>query len=138
MDTEYKEAPEQPTLPTTKSDWVVPFLDRLRMHGIVSKAALEVGIHRDTAYHRRSIDPWFADEWRKSIERGMDMLEDEAMRRAYNGSDTLLIFMLKANRPKYRETLRHITVNFDPERLDQMSDDELDHLDNQLKAIDRR
>ena len=38
------------------------------------------------------------------METGTDGLEDEAVRRAKNGSDTLLIFMLKARRPeKFKE-----------------------------------
>lgn len=46
-----------------------------------------------------------------AIEAGTDRLEDIARERAsrpLDGSDTLLIFLLKSRRPgKYRETTRH-------------------------------
>lgn len=138
MDTEYTDAPEQPTLPTAKGDWVVPFLNSLQTHGIVSRAAVDAKIHRDTAYHRRSIDPWFAEEWAKAVDRGIDMLEDVGKQRAYDGSDTLLIFMLKANRPKYRDTVRNLTINITPDEIAELSDDELDRLEAQLRITDRR
>lgn len=129
---------EQPTLPTTKKEWQIKFLDSLRMHGIVTRAAMDAGIHRDTAYHYRVIEPWFAEEWEQALERGIDMLEDVARQRAYDGSDTLLIFMLKANRPKYRDTVRTITLNITPDELGELSDDDLDRLENQLRITDRR
>lgn len=112
---------------TTKKHWRLKFLDGLRMHGMVTQAALEAGIHRDTAYFERSRDPAFAKEWTDALDRGVDMLEDVAKKRAYEGSDTLLIFLLKAHRPeKYRETTKNINVNLTPEQAAQMSDDELD------------
>jgi hypothetical protein len=93
-----------PTHPTSEKAWRLKFLDALRLHGIVAKAALAAGIHRDTAYFERSQDPLFAEQWAEALDRGVDMLEDVAKQRAYEGSDTLLIFLLKAHRPeKYRE-----------------------------------
>ncbi len=42
-----------------------------------------------------------------AIEQGTDVLEDEAVRRALAGSDTLLMFLLRARRPeKCRENVR--------------------------------
>jgi len=44
-----------------------------------------------------------------------EALETEAYRRAVDGSDTLLIFMLKAGDPaKYRETQRHVDEDKEP------------------------
>lgn len=108
------------------------------MHGIVTKAALESGIHRDTAYYERSRDPWFAEQWKEALDRGVDMLEDVARQRAYEGSDTLLIFLLKAKRAEYRDTVRTITLNVTPDDLTGMSDDDLDRLEAQLRITDRR
>jgi len=120
---------------TTEKPWRIRFLDALRMHGIVSQAAIEAGIHRDTAYFERSKDPEFARQWAEALDRGVDALEDTAMKRAYEGSDTLLIFLLKGRRPeRYREVLKTIQVNVTPEQLEQMSDDELDTLINTLRT----
>lgn len=127
-----------PTHPTSEKAWRLRFLDALRMHGVVTRAALAAGIHRDTAYFERQRDPLFAQEWVDALDRGADMLEDTAKQRAYEGSDTLLIFLLKAHRPeRYRETTRSIQVNVTPDDLHHMSDEELDALDAQLKNLDR-
>lgn len=123
---------------TTSKHWRLAFLDALRIHGIVSRAAVDAGIHRDTAYFERQRDPEFAREWAEALDRGVDMLEDVAKQRAFEGSDTLLIFLLKAHRPKvYRETIRTVTLNITPDELGHMSDDELDRLEQQLKTADR-
>lgn len=101
------------TLTETKiKHWRLKFLDSLRLHGMVTQAAKDAGIDRDTAYYERQRDPVFAAEWKEALERGVDMLEDVAKQRAYAGSDTLLIFLLKAHRPTvYRETTRNINTN---------------------------
>lgn len=120
---------------TTERHWRLKFLDGLRMHGMVTQAAIEAGIHRDTAYYERQRDPTFAEEWRQALDRGVDMLEDVARLRAFGGSDTLLIFLLKAHRPeKYREVTKHIQVNVTPEQLEQMSDAELDAFINSIRT----
>lgn len=75
-----------------------------------------------TAYNWREEDPEFAAAWDKAKAIGLDALEDEATRRAFEGtekpvfhlgsecgtireySDTLTIFLLKGGKPeKYRE-----------------------------------
>ncbi len=120
---------------TKEKHWRMKFLDGLRMHGMVTQAAMEAGIHRNTAYFERQHDPAFAQEWIDALDRGVDMLEDTAKKRAYEGSDVLLIFLLKAHRPqKYRDTLRTVTLNLNPDDLQNLSDDDLERLDQQLKA----
>lgn len=98
------------------------FLKVFRECGIVGHAAKVVGVHRDQPRRWRKEDPEFAREYRHALNDAADLLEAEAIRRAragtdkpvfYKGvpcgkireySDTLLIFMLKAIRPKkYRE-----------------------------------
>jgi hypothetical protein len=112
---------------TTEKHWRLKFLDGLRMHGMVTQAAAEAGIHRNTAYFERQNDPVFAKEWQEALDRGVDMLEDVAKKRAYDGSDTLLIFLLKAHRPeRYRETTRNLNITLTPEQATQLSDHELD------------
>lgn len=127
-----------PTHPTSKKAWRIRFLDALRLHGIVTQAALDAGIHRDTAYFERSQDPEFAKEWEAALDRGVDMLEDVATKRAYEGDTTMLIFLLKHRRPeKYREVARSIQINVTPEQVEQMNDDELDALIDSLRTRGR-
>ena len=70
----------------------------------VTAAAEAIGISRASLYNAREIDPDFAAAWNDAVERGTDTLEDEAVKRARNSSDTLLIFLLKGRRPeKFKE-----------------------------------
>ena len=99
------------------------FLDTLvECGGNVSKTCELVCLSKNALYKWRDADPQFAAEWDAAIQRGADVLEDEARRRAVEGvlepvfyqgqpcgvvrrsSDTLLIFMLKGAKPeKYRD-----------------------------------
>jgi hypothetical protein len=88
----------------------------------VGKACKAINIARITAYKWRNARPEFKAEWDAAVEIGVSALEDEAHRRAFDGSDkaivhlgaitgtvkeysdTLAIFLLKAHAPeKYRE-----------------------------------
>ena len=74
----------------------------------VTAAAIAAGARRSAMYGWRAEDPLFAEAWDEAIEEGTDKLEEEARRRALNGSDPLIMFMLKARRPaKYRERSLH-------------------------------
>nr|WP_263413504.1 DUF1804 family protein [Terriglobus aquaticus] len=83
------------------------------------------GVPRATAYQWRDADADFAEDWRKARAMGLEVLEDEALRRAYTGvdrpvyqggkqvgstreySDTLLIFLLKGAKPEtYRDNAK--------------------------------
>ena len=100
----------RPTNPTSKKG--ERLLAVLRAGGTVTAACQAERIHRSTYYAWRAADPAFAAQADDAIESGTDVLEDEARRRALNGSDTLLIFLLKARRPeKYRE--RHAVQSSD-------------------------
>jgi hypothetical protein len=100
------------------------FLEVLATGASVYKAALAAGIGRRTAYEWREADPEFKARWDEAVDCGVDLMEDEAHRRAVHGvtkpvyyqgevcgdvqeySDTLMIFQLKARRPeKYRENV---------------------------------
>lgn len=111
------------------------FLATLRETGCVRKACEIVAIGRSTAYEWREEDEAFAKQWEDAVQDGLDLLEHEARRRAFDGlvrkkftkggdpiidpetqaqyfereySDTLLIFLLKGGRPeKYRERYEH-------------------------------
>jgi len=101
------------------------FLDAIRRGLSVTGACKAVRIGKATAYEWKADDEAFAAEWEEALEEGTDIFEDEARRRAVEGtdkpvyqngrkvgtireySDTLLIFTLKARRPeKYRENHR--------------------------------
>lgn len=88
----------------------------------VTLACRQVGVARITAYERRQKDEDFAEAWDNAVEEAVDLLEAEARRRAYHGtqkpvfhkgkqcgaiqeySDGLLMFLLKSHRPhKYRD-----------------------------------
>ncbi len=89
------------------NDWKTKFLQSLIETGNVSASARVAGVNRQYAYEIRRSDPEFASQWEDAIEEGLDGLEEEARRRAKNESDTLLIFLLKAHRPKiYRDNLK--------------------------------
>ncbi len=84
------------------------FLKALDSGESVTKACNAAGIGRRTVYDWRSDDEKFAAEWEDAVETGTDVLEDEAVKRAKDGSDTLLIFMLKARRPdKFKDRWQH-------------------------------
>lgn len=98
------------------------FLASLEETASVTKTCEVTGTPRRTAYNWRNSDAKFATAWDEAVDRGCDILEDEAVRRAYDGtlkpvfhqgevcghireySDTLLIFLLKGRRPeRYRD-----------------------------------
>lgn len=114
------------------------FLEHLRTTCNVGKSALAVDIGRSTVYQWRHEDPKFATDIDQAKRDAVEALEDEAHRRAFDGtlkitkhgtymeySDTLAIFLLKAHDPKYKETVRNelTGANGDPLNLtdDQVS-----------------
>lgn len=108
----------------------------------VGKACAAVGVSRYTAYKWRKVVPDFAEAWDEAMKAGVLGLEDEAHRRAFEGtdepvwhqgaqcgtvrkySDTLAIFLLKAHAPeKYRE---HSKVELNGHlAIGDMSEDEI-------------
>jgi hypothetical protein len=80
------------------------FLSALAEGCSITAACERAVIVRSTAYDWRKTDAAFAAAWDDALEAGTDTLEDEAVTRAKDGSDTLLIFLLKARRPdKYKD-----------------------------------
>jgi hypothetical protein len=80
------------------------FLAAIAAGNSVSAACRAAGLGRSAAYSWRDDDGDFAGAWDEAIECGTERLEDEAIRRALESSDTMLIFMLKARKPAvYRE-----------------------------------
>lgn len=107
------------------------FIEALAGGASITKAAAAASVGRRTVYEWREADTDFAALWEEALESGIDLLEDEARRRAVEGvekpvvamgkiarnddgtvlkireySDTLLALMLKAKKPKeYRDRL---------------------------------
>jgi hypothetical protein len=88
-------------------DWYKPFLKVLTNTANVRAAANAAGITRAGAYYARKHDDSFASEWDVALEDACDLLEWVARKRAYESSDVLLIFLLKAHRPeRYADRLQ--------------------------------
>ncbi len=98
------------------------FLEALAESGNVSVACKAAVVTRGAIYKHRKSNPDFRAEWKDAVSRAIDVLEEEARRRAFSGvnepvfhkgvvcgvvtkySDVLLIFLLKGLRPKkYRD-----------------------------------
>lgn len=98
-------------------DWMPAFLNHYARFGIVKLACDSAGIDRTTAYAARDRDKSFAEAWEMAREDAIEELEAEALRRALDGSDTLIIFMLKSLRPdKYRERIEARSLNLHEHR----------------------
>jgi hypothetical protein len=67
--------------------WRDAFLAALREVPVVARACGVVGIERSTAYRAREADPAFAEAWDEALEDGVDKAEQEAFRRAVEGTD---------------------------------------------------
>jgi hypothetical protein len=81
--------------------WEAAFLAALALTGLVTESARLANISREHAHRWRRTHPDFADGWKRALREAADTLEAEARRRAlFEGSDTLLIFLLKGARPK--------------------------------------
>lgn len=105
------------------------FLDALvATGGNVTQSCAAAGFKRRSAYEWRADDLQFAADWDEAVNHGLDELESEARRRAFEGveepvfykgeicgyirrySDSLIMFMLKAYRPQFRDRVT-IDVN---------------------------
>jgi hypothetical protein len=84
------------------------FLQTLEQTTNVAASCRAAAISRKTAYEWRKVFSDFAEEWDAALNAALDQLEQTAIERAHSGSDLLMMFLLKANRPeKYRETVTH-------------------------------
>ena len=77
----------------------VRFLRALEQGMTIGEAVKAAGAGRRTIYRWREHDETFRRAWDRSIDRGTTILEDVALERALDKSDTLLIFLLKSRRP---------------------------------------
>lgn len=72
--------------------------------GVVKWACEAINVKPDSAYYYRTQFPDFAEAWDETVRNSLAALEAEAQRRALDGSDSLLMFLLKSRAPEiYRE-----------------------------------
>lgn len=125
--------------------------------GNITRACEAFTYSRRSVYEWKAADPQFAARLDDAVEKGTDVLEEEAKRRAHDGweepvfyqgaqcgavrkySDTLLIFLLKGNRPdKYRERIGIDFAKATPEQiynaLLEMPDDQFSRLLERRKS----
>jgi AcrR family transcriptional regulator len=111
------------------------FLEALARTGNVTASCESAGLPRETAYYWKSRDPVFSEAWDEALERGLDALEDEVMRRAKDGvvetvfyqgravgerrrySDPLAMFILKSRRRHVWGEHQQVDVKSDFELL---------------------
>ena len=109
---------------TAAAAWRGGFIDRLKATGNVTLAASGAGVARQHAYRTRNRNKTFRRQWDEALEEAVDLLAGEARRRAtgikrdvwYAGevvgaeteySDKLLMFLLRAHRPRlYRDNVQ--------------------------------
>lgn len=104
--------PDVVTMADARAQRKVEALTAYRMVGTVRGACRLIHLHQDTWYKWKREDPNFASKIEDYRDIVADDLEEEAIRRAKNGSDLLMIFLLKGHKPeKYRERgTTHINV----------------------------
>lgn len=74
----------------------------------IVSACVTARIGKQTYYDWRHDNTDFLRDTDAAMEQGADRLEAEAMRRALDGSDVLLMFLLKGKRPHvYRDNVKH-------------------------------
>ena len=86
------------------------FLKAISNGDSINHAVKAAGLGRSTVYRWRDEYEDFRLAWEEAIEDGIERLEDAAYQRALEGSDTLMIFLLKAKKPKIysdRQRLEH-------------------------------
>ncbi|HEX8941686.1 MAG TPA: hypothetical protein VF785_01035 [Gemmatimonadaceae bacterium] len=105
---------ERPAAESAKQTAKERALSKFMEIGTVKGACAAAGVPRRTWYNWMESDESFAALVVDASEHVSDELEGEAIARAKNGSDTLLMFLLKARRPAvYRE--KHTITVVSPE-----------------------
>ena len=72
-------------LTVKKMDAFIVLLDN--NGGIVTDAAANLNLSRTCLYEKRTADAEFKERWDEAVEHGIDKLEDEAKRRALDGTE---------------------------------------------------
>lgn len=116
--------PVRPPIPQTPAGRRLAFLMEYEARGSLTAAATAAGIVRRTHYDWLEKDPEYVRDFAAAKARAIESLETVAFERAFDGSDLLLIFLLKAANPaKYRD-------KYEPARAPQ--DDDRDNASHGL------
>lgn len=99
------------------------FLRLLASGMSVTSACEGAGINRVYAYQLRRSNPEFAAKWEEALESATDALEERARERAMESSDTLMIFLLKANRREKYAGLDRVAIVGDADNPVRVTDD---------------
>lgn len=106
-------------------DWAERFLKAIASGDTIKQACAKAGIGRTAVYDRRDADPAFSAALADAIEDSTDELERVAIARGKEKSDPLLMFMLRARRPEYRDKLELSGARGGPIQIADMTDAEL-------------
>ncbi len=121
------------------------FLKALTETVNVTLSCRKAGVPRRTVYDWREADAAFADRWDEALEEGIDLLEAEVHRRAFEGverpvyykgervgewrhySDALATFLLRAHRPeKYRDAPK-AGASAEEDKAEEKTEEELEY-----------
>jgi hypothetical protein len=104
--------------------WKDLFIQAFRESGIISQALMYAGISRTVLRAGLEKDKDFLEEFHDAKADAIDSLETEAVRRAKDGSDQLLMFLLKSHRPEvYRENHKiEVTGHFEVDHKNALMD----------------
>lgn len=96
-----------------KHVWQAAFLEALRKCARPMWAAEAAKVSPQRAYLCRQEDAEFRAKWEEALTLALDDLEAEAHKRAKDGSDQLLMFLLKSKRPRRfdRSKTQEVDVN---------------------------
>lgn len=112
---------------TRRERWKDLFIEGFRESGIISHALMYAGVDRKVLRAALERDKEFLEEFHDAKADAIDSLETEAVRRAKDGSDQLLMFLLKSHRPEvYRENHKvevvgHLEVDHKNALLDKLA-----------------
>lgn len=87
----------------THEERIEEFLRLLGQGCTVRQAAAAVAINWSVLYRKRKADPAFAKAWDDAQRVSVGHLVQEAERRAMNGSDRLLMFLLSSYDEKFKQ-----------------------------------
>lgn len=109
---------------TRRERWKDLFIEGFRESGIISHALMYAGVDRKVLRAALERDKEFLEEFHDAKADAIDSLETEAVRRAKDGSDQLLMFLLKSHRPEvYRENHKiEVTGHFEVDHKNALMD----------------
>jgi hypothetical protein len=81
----------------------------------VAEAAARAGMSWRSVYDWRAADPAFAADYERAYDAGTDIYEQEARRRAFEGSDLLLMFLMKQrDAQRFNKRMVELKLTGDP------------------------